>query len=329
MFNYFEFFFGCSEPCVGAPIDSASDGGLSEASSDGFTLSSPTRTDVSLASFSHHEAELDSQSEREGMRSRYSYSTASAGLGGSMEVEVGSVGTQVSTDRSSLLPTDVPPTPFATAVAPRYVHGNTTVTGHGGQMPNSQNLLSLSATNGPLSATITTEELIALGVVWGVQIPQPTYPPHLPFVRCCYDFNVRKTCGKGSNCYHIHANPADRRKPPILNPPFEVYVERPHFQLFEEMAEHATILSLPCQYGMNCKNPLHRECAIQYRFALAEYNAYFRAFRDYEFQMIQQQLAVTRARRELTDDMIKRARSAHAANFSSPGHHVQKEHHFW
>ena len=169
----------------------------------------------------------------------------------------------------------------------------------------------------PLSATITTEELAALGLVKVVGVRPPVYPAHLPFVRCCYDSNHRRACEKGAKCYHLHANPADRCKP-LVNKP--VYVERPHFLLYNQTTPQPSYDTLPCQYGPNCKNPSHYNCAIQHCFEdamITDYNAYSRNFRDYEYQLIQQQLSINRARRKLTDDMIQRARSVHAAKRAS------------
>ena len=298
-FQFMEFFLGCTRECLAGTTD-GEDVGFSDCSSycgASLAMNTPAFSD---------QADMDTESRQMGLHSSSSNAKSDAeSLSGSMNVEAGSEGCEApaTSNNSPLLPLSTHSAP-----PPRYVP------------PPPMRALTQKAQCAspmlPLSATITVEELVTLGLVRNPVILRPQYPSHLPLVRCCYDSNKRKGCDKGSNCYHIHANPTDRRKPATQKCPHEIYVERPHFALYEGMVPQPHIQSLPCQYGMGCKNPLHRDCAVRFSLndaALADYNAYFRAFRDYEFQMIQQQLAVIRARRELTDDMIWRARSAHAA----------------
>ena len=173
-------------------------------------------------------------------------------------------------------------------------------------IPSGSNSLTPSAQSMPLS------ELVALGLVPPhPRISAPAYPAHLPHVRCCYDSNKMKECTRFSNCYHLHRDGADRCRPAGLKP-HEVYVPRPHFIAYNEVRSRSPdpVKSLPCNYGLQCKDRQHRDCAVKHKFdtaALAEYEAYLRAFRSYEFAVIQYYLSVNRARRELTDEVVRDA----------------------
>ena len=157
---------------------------------------------------------------------------------------------------------------------------------------------------------VPLSELVELGLVPPLPsaVTKPAYPAHLPFVRCCYDANEKKGCGKGSNCYHVHSNAADRSRPPGLK--WQVYIDRPHFSAFNETGTGIDLQTLPCNYGMGCMDPQHRRCAFKHKFnaaALAEYDSYLRAFRTYEFALIEHHHAVNRARKDLTEKAILEA----------------------
>ena len=122
----------------------------------------------------------------------------------------------------------------------------------------------------------------------------------------------------------------------------ELWVDRPHFNAFNNNYQslfsnsssvfnsttsdpfQATLViyhhqhhqRLPCHYGMNCRNPQHRQCAVQHNFhaaALEEYELYLRRFRSYEFECIQYHHTVNRIWRSITDTMVKSA-YLHRAN---------------
>ena len=160
-----------------------------------------------------------------------------------------------------------------------------------------------------LASKLPAEDLAVLGLIpRPVSGKTPAYPAHLPFVRCCYDANQKKGCGKGNKCYHIHADPEHRCKPDSTQQGRhqEVYVDRPHFISFDTTG-HPDAQTLPCHYGMQCKSAQHRECATKHKFnavALAEYEAYLRSYRSYEFELIKYQLAVNKARRDLPDSDV-------------------------
>ena len=166
-----------------------------------------------------------------------------------------------------------------------------------------------SQDHAPSVRDISLAQLVALGLVPPhPRISAPAYPAHLPHVRCCYDSNKMKECERHSNCYHLHCDGADRCRPAGLKP-HEVYVPRPHFIAYNEV-QSVSVASLPCNYGLNCKNHQHRRCAVKHKFnatALVEYEAYVRAFRSYEFAVIQYYLVVGRVRRHLTDEDVRDA----------------------
>eukprot|EP00656_Telonema_subtile_P056421 TRINITY_DN9007_c0_g1_i1.p1 TRINITY_DN9007_c0_g1~~TRINITY_DN9007_c0_g1_i1.p1 ORF type:complete len:235 (-),score=9.64 TRINITY_DN9007_c0_g1_i1:369-1073(-) len=164
----------------------------------------------------------------------------------------------------------------------------------------------------PLLATrMDNDELAALGLIpKPATTTPPVYPASLPFVRCCYDSNEAKRCGQGNKCYHIHRDPTHRCKATTAQTQgrhHEVQVDRPHFVSFDASDDHPAIDSLPCHYGATCKNPHHRECAVNHKFnaaAMKEYDTYLRNYRSYEFELIKHQLSINKARRELTDEVV-------------------------
>lgn len=164
-----------------------------------------------------------------------------------------------------------------------------------------------------LATTLETEDLVVMGLVpKPLDIDAPAYPAHLPFIRCCYDSNEKKGCEKGSKCYHLHFDPAHRHPPEPPSIPgrnHEVYVDRPHFVAFDNC--NVTDMSqLPCHYGIQCKDPKHREFAHNHKFGIdgmRDYETFLRNYRNYEFELIKYQLSVNKARRELTDDFVLEA----------------------
>ena len=164
-----------------------------------------------------------------------------------------------------------------------------------------------------LATTMNVTDLVVLGLVAKpLDVDPPAYPSHLPFVRCCYDSNEKKGCEKGCKCYHIHKDPSHRTKPdqPIVpGRNHEVYVDRPHFVAFDN-SEDANIDSLPCHYGIHCKDPDHRERAECNKYTadgMRNYEVFLRNYRNYEFELIKYQLSVNKARRELTDEVVVEA----------------------
>ena len=166
-----------------------------------------------------------------------------------------------------------------------------------------------SQDHAPSVRDISLAQLVALGLIPPhPRISAPAYPAHLPHVRCCYDSNKMKECERHSNCYHLHRDGADRCRPASLKP-HEVYVPRPHFIAYNEF-QSVSVASLPCNYGLNCKNHQHRRCAVKHKFnatALVEYEAYVRAYRSYEFAVIQYYLSANQVRRQLTDEDVREA----------------------
>ena len=164
----------------------------------------------------------------------------------------------------------------------------------------------------PSAKSMSLSELVALGLIPPhPRISAPAYPAHLPHVRCCYDSSRIKDCARSHNCYHLHCDGADRCRPAGLKP-HEVYVPRPHVIAYNEVQSNlsAAVASLPCNYGLNCKSHQHRRCAVKHKFnatALAEYEAYVRAFRSYEFAVIQYYLSANQVRRQLTDEDVREA----------------------
>ena len=170
------------------------------------------------------------------------------------------------------------------------------------ELPNSSRVRSIR--NMPLS------QLVALGLVPPQpDVHPPSYPAHLPPVRCCYDSKQIKDCTRGNNCYHLHRDEADRCRPQNMKT-HEVYIPRPHFIAFNNSSSSSStevFSSLPCNYGLQCKDRQHHSCAVRHMFgetALAEYKAYLRRYRSYEFELIRYYLLVNKARRELTDEDV-------------------------
>lgn len=178
----------------------------------------------------------------------------------------------------------------------------------------------------PLVLTKSVEELIDLGLlvspVMACETPLPSYPQRLPFVRCCYDSNRKKGCEQGHKCYHLHRDLTHQcRCPSPLTHGIrhhDIYIGRPHFQAYNAATQIAPIAidTLPCNYGLKCKNARHRDCAFKYMFnavAMAHYEQYLKRFREHEFQMINYHINANKARREIADSDLFRAMAAKAA----------------
>ena len=210
---------------------------------------------------------------------------------------------------------------------PRHTHTSVSLPPPASPVVSTSKVADTAATNERsflLARSMTVEELIALGLLASPSNVCTTALPEFstrrfPFVRCCYDSNPSKGCQKGHQCYHLHKDPAhqNHKISPLTHGvrKQEIYVQRPHFDAFNEASRTAEIdfESLPCNYGINCKNHKHRECAYRHVFNTAkvsQYDAYIKKFRDHEFQMIGYHNSINKARRDISDEEILRAEQA-------------------